>query len=37
MEKVEDSVFGKSNAFQIILDNPSEDGSRDIHYLLAKV
>lgn len=37
VEKVEDSVFGKSNVFQIILDNPSDDGCRDIHYLLAKV
>ncbi|XP_028396464.1 ras GTPase-activating protein 4-like isoform X2 [Dendronephthya gigantea] len=36
VEKVEDSVFGKSNVFQIIMDYPSDDGSRDIHYLLAK-
>ena len=36
VEKVEDSVFGKSNVFQVILDNPV-DGSKDIHYLLAKV
>ena len=30
-------MFGKSNVFQIIVDNPSDDDGRDIHYLCAKV